>query len=224
VTNIKLVLVDNKDIFRKGLAKILENEPDIEVVCTCRTGIEAIVSVYKHQPDVILIDAELPECNSFEVMRYIHEELPETNIIVLTQSGAGNGLISAFRVGAKAYLSKDISIENLTKTITLVAEGGVVISTPMASRLLAEFNFLDEGKDMMRLITLLTKREKVVLPLVARGLTNREIATTLVISENTVKVHLRNIMGKLHAHTRQRAVSLVKGKGLLPSVTQTDTK
>ncbi|GAI95385.1 unnamed protein product, partial [marine sediment metagenome] len=108
--------------------------------------------------------------------------------------------------------------------ITFVAEGGVVVSPPMAARLLQEFTFLEEGKDPTKLITLLSKREQAVLSLVAQGFTNREIATTLVISENTVKVHLRNIMEKLHAHTRQRAVSLVGGKGLLPRVTQPDTK
>ena len=127
-------------------------------------------------------------------------------------------------MGAKAYLSKDVSIGNPIKAIILVAEGGVVISPPMGARLLQEFNFLEEGKDAAKLITLLSKREQIALSLVAQGFTNREIATTLVISENTVKVHLRNIMEKLQAHTRQQAVSLVGGKGLLPGATQTNTK
>jgi len=116
----------------------------------------------------------------------------------------------------QAYLSKDISIGSLIKAIALVAEGGVVVSPPMATRLLAEFNSLEESKDATKLIALLSKREQAVLSLVAQGFTNREIADTLVICENTVKVHLRNIMGKLHAHTRQQAVSLVRGKDLLP--------
>ena len=221
---IKLVLADKEDIFREGLAKLLESEPDIEVACTCRTGLEAVESAYKHQPDVILIDTGLPECSSVEVMQRIREGLSKTNIIVLTHSETDDDLISAARAGAKAYLSKDVSIDNLIRAIILVAAGGVVVSPPMAARLLQEFNFLDEGKDATKLITLLSKREQAVLSLVEQGFTNREIATTLLICENTVKVHLRNTMEKLHAHTRQEAVSLVGGKDLLPRVTQIDTK
>ena len=224
MAKIRLVLADKEEIFREGLAKLLESDPDIEVVCTCRTGLEAVESAHKHQPDVILIGTGLPECSDVEVVQRIHEGLSKTNIIVLTHSEADADLISATRAGAKAYLSKDVSIESLIKAIILVAEGGVVVSPPMATKLLAVFNFLEEGKDTAKLVTLLSKREQVVLSLVAQGSTNREIATTLVVSENTVKVHLRNIMEKLHAHTRQKAVNLVGGKDLLPRVTQTDTK
>ena len=224
VTKIRLVLADKEEIFREGLTKLLESELDIEVVGTCRTGLEAIECVYKHQPDIILMDIGLPKCSGVEVVHRIHEGLSKTNIIVLTHTETDANLISAIRAGAKAYLSKDVSIKSLIKAIILVAEGGVVVSHPMAVRLLQEFNFLEEGKDAAKLITLLSKREQVVLSLVAPGFTNREIATALVISENTVKVHLRTIMEKLHAHTRQQAVSLVGGKDLLSRVTQTDTK
>ena len=224
MAKVKLVLADGVEIFREGLVRLLESEPDIELVCVCSTGLEAVESAYKHQPDVIMIDLKLSDCNSIEVIQRIHERLPGTNIIVLTHSESDDDLISATRAGAKAYLSKDISTVNLIKSITLVADGKVVVSPPMATRLLQEFNFLEEGKDGAKLITLLSKREQVVLSLVAQGSTNREIATTLVISENTVKVHLRNIMEKLHAHTRQQAVSLVRGGDQLIKAINTDTK
>jgi two-component system response regulator NreC len=224
VAKIRLVLADKYEIFLEGLAKLLKSNPGIEVVCTCCTGLETVENAFKYQPDVILMDTRLLECSGIEVAQRIHEELLKTNIIMLTHSETDEDLISATRAGAKAYLSKDISIESLTKAIILVAEGGVVVSSPMAARLLQEFNFLEESKDAAKLITLLSKREQAVLSLVAQGFTNKEIATTLVICENTVKAHLRNIMEKLHANTRQQAVSLVGGKDLLPRVTQTDTK
>jgi len=214
VTKIKLLLADKSEIFREGLAKLLEREPDIEVVCACRTGLEAIERANEHQPDVILIDTELPECSGIETMKRIHERLPNTNIIVFTHSEAGADLISAVKVGARAYISKDVSLEDLIKVIALVAEHEVIVSPPMASRLLAEISFLEEYKGAAKAgdVSLLSKREQTVLSLVAQGLTNREIATSLFISEHTVKVHLRNIMGKFHAHTRQQAVVLAREK------------
>ena len=218
MAKIRLVFADKEGGFREGLARLLENEPTVELVCICGTGLEAVDSAYKHRPDVVLIDLRLSECSSVEAIQRIHEGLPKTNIIVLTHPEADDDLVSAARAGAKAYISKDISIETLVKAITLVADGGVVISAPMATRLLAEFGSLEENKDAEKLYALLSKREQTVLSLVAQGSTNREIADALLICENTVKVHLRNIMEKLHARTRQQAVSLVrKGTQLFKS-------
>ncbi len=217
MAKVKLLLADKSEIFCEGLAKLLEHEPDMEVVCACRTGLEVIERACEYQPDVILIDAELLECRGIETTQRIHERLPNTNIIVLTNSEADCDLLSAVKAGARAYISKDVSVESLIKTITLVAEGEVIVSPPMAARMLAEFNLLKELKDAAKLgdITLLSKREQAVLSLVAQGFTNREIATTLCISEHTAKVHLRNIMEKLHAHTRQQAVALTRGKAVI---------
>ncbi len=218
MTKVKLLVADRSAIFCEGLTKLLEHEPGIEVVCACRTGLEAVESANEHQPDVILIDPELGECSGIETMQRIHERLPNTNIIVLTCSKAHADFISAVKAGARAYISKDtISFENLIKTVTLVAAGEVIVSPPMAARLLAEINLLleeDKGAAKAGGVSL-SKREKAVLSLVAQGLTNREIATSLFISEHTVKVHLRNIMGKFHAHTRQQAVALAREKAVI---------
>ena len=217
MTKVKLLLAEKSEIFRDGLVKLLEHEPDIEIVCTCRTGLEAIESANEHQPDVVIIDTELCECSGIEAMQRIHERLPNTNIIVLTHSKAHADLISAVKAGARAYISKDVSLDDLIKAIVLVAGHGVVLSPPMASRLLAEINLLGEDKGVAKAggVSLLSKREQAVLSLVAQGLTNREIATSLFISEHTVKVHLRNIMGKFHAHTRQQAVALASEKAAI---------
>jgi len=224
VAKIRLVVADKREIFREGLAKLLESQPDIEVVCTCRTGLEAVESAYKYQPDVILMQIELSKLVGTEIMQRMHEELPKTSVIVLTCSKEYTDVFPAIKEGVEAYISKDVSLENLIKAIILVAEGGFVLSPPMAARLSAEFNFLEQGKDAVKLVTLLSKREQAVLSLVERGFTNREIASTLFISENTVKVHLRNLMEKLNAHTRQQAVSLIRGIDLPTSVYPKVTK
>jgi len=217
VAKVKLLLADKAEIFREGLAKLLEGKHDIEVVSQCRTGLEAVESAHKHQPDVVLMDIELSECSGIEAAQRIHERLPKTGIIMLANTEADASLISAVKAGARAYLSKDISVENLARVVILVAEGGVIVSPPMAARMLEEFNFLEEHRDVVNFasVTYLTKREKAVLSLVAQGFTNREIATSLVISESTVKVHVRNVMVKFHAHTRQQAVALARRKGAI---------
>ena len=217
MAKLKLLLADKHEIFCVGLAKLMEREPSIEVVCVCRTGLEAAESACEHQPDVILIDTELSEGSGLEAIQRIHERLPNTNIIVLTHSEADADLISAIKAGARAYISKDISVEDLIKTITLVADGEFIVSPPMAARMLAEFNLPEERKDATKLGdgTPLSKREQAVLALIAQGFTNREIATSLFISEHTVKVHVRNVMGKMKAHTRQQAVVLARGKATI---------
>jgi len=214
---IKLLLADKSEIFCEGLARLVEREPSIEIVCMCHTGVETVESACEHQPDVILIDTELSECSGIEAMQRIHERLPKTSIIVFTNSEANGDLLSAVKAGAKAYVSKNISVENLIKTITLVTDDGVIVSPPMAARLLVELKLLEKRKDAAKLGdgTLLSKREQAVLSLIAQGFTNREIATRSFISEHTVKVHARNIMGKLHAHTRQQAVALAREKGTI---------
>jgi len=113
------------------------------------------------------------------------------SILLEKSSPISEDCFPAIRAGAKAYLSKDASLENLIKAIILVAEGGFIVSPPMAARLLAGFNFLEEGKDAGKLVILLSNREQAVLSLVKQGFTNKKMAPILFISENTVKVHLR---------------------------------
>ena len=166
------------------------------------------------------MDIELSECSGFESIQRIQEKLPETKVIALTHSGEDTDLFSALRAGARAYVSKDTSLEDLIKVINLVAEGNVVISAPMTARFLDKLNPLKELKGVVKPGDefILSKREKTVLSLVAQGLTNGEIANTLYISPHTVKVHLRNIMAKLQVKNRQQAVVLAKEKDMLSDV------
>lgn len=214
---IKLLLVDDNEIFRKGLARLLQEESNLEVVDTCPCGPEAVESACRHQPDVVLTDIASSECSKTDIVQCIHQRLPKTAVIVLTQSKTNEDIISAATAGARGYISKNITPEKLVNTITRAAEGDLIISPPMSVNTLAILGSLgqQEFADELRAVAALSKREKQVLSLVAQGFTNRQIATTLVISEHTVKVHLQNVMQKLNAHTRQQAVALARRNGFI---------
>jgi len=223
---VRIVIVDEREAVRQGLAGLLGAELGFEVVSTADTVWDIIKKCGKHQPDVIFISSSLSECGGVEAICYVHEKLPKTNIIVTDDSETNGDFISAFRAGVRGYLPSNIRASSLIKAITLVAEGKFVGSPHLSARLLVLLSSLHgyNGATSEAGISPLTRRETTVLGLVKQGLTNREIATTSFISENTVKVHVRNIMEKLHAHTRQEAVVLLSGKDSLSKVTQTATK
>jgi DNA-binding NarL/FixJ family response regulator len=226
VVKIRLVIVDKREVVRQGLARLLEAEPNFEVVNTADTAWDIVERWGEHQPDVIFISSSLSECGGTEAISYVHERLPRANIIVTTDCDTNEDLITIAGAGVRAYLCSEIRADSLIKAITLVAEGKFVASPQMSARLLAMFDSFRGrgGAASLEGIPLLTRREKAVLDLVRQGLTNREIAAALFISENTVKVHLRNIMEKLHAHTRQEAVALLTADDLLSKVTQAGIK
>jgi DNA-binding NarL/FixJ family response regulator len=217
-----LLLVDKREIFREGLSCLLASQPDIEVVVACGSGTEAIEKVSRLQPDVIILDTEI-EDGSPDVVCRIRKSLPNSaQILMLTHSEEHRDLFDALKCGARGYLTKDATIGDLVKAVNVIAEGGVIISPPMASKMLQEFNSLNTaGETKPADYELqLTKREKEVLTLIGGGATNREIANTLSIAENTVKVHLRNIMEKLHVQSRLQAALMARGKGFDGEVTK----
>ena len=218
---IKVLLVDKSEIFLEGLVNVLQHESNIKVVGICHTGLEANRSACKHQPDVVMMDTELSECCGIDIIQLIHTRLPTVNIIVLTSSETDADFICCIKAGARAYISKSCSTANLIRAINLIANGGVVISPPMAARMLEEFTLLEKYKETAKLegCDTLSEREQTVLSLVAQGFPNKSIATTLFISEQTVKVHMRNIMVKLHAHNRQQAVILARANDRITQVT-----
>lgn len=221
MNKIKVILVDKRELFRQGLAKILEGELSVHLEATCSCGLEGIEKAGELKPDVILLDTELSDCSYLEVTRRIHEVSSQTRIIVLTHSETAKDLFSALRMGIRGYVSKDTKVEDLAKTITLVHEGKIVVSPPMSDTLLDHFSQFTLPYEVVggKQVFNLSSREIEILNLAAKGASNQEIADSLFITKNTVKVHMRRIMQKLSVHNRRRAVALIMEKGMIPQVT-----
>ncbi|MBW3577514.1 MAG: response regulator transcription factor [Actinobacteria bacterium] len=187
---------------------VLEDEEDIEVVGEAGDGADAVALTSETVPDVVVMDVRMPEVSGIDATAQIKEELPHTKILMLTISDEEDDLYEAIKAGANGYLLKEISIDEVGDAVRSVHGGQSLISPSMASKLLDEFAAMvkkEEDKEQVP-APRLTPREMEVLQHVAQGMNNRQIAKALFISENTVKNHVRNILEKLHLHSRMEAV------------------
>jgi DNA-binding NarL/FixJ family response regulator len=205
---IRILVVDDHALFRRGLEMVLAQEPDLELVGEAADGAEAVQKAADLLPDIVLLDVRMPRRGGIEACAAIKEVAPSAKIVMLTMSDEEADLYDAIKAGANGYLLKEISIDEVASGIRAVHEGQSLISPSMASKLLSEFASMVKKTDRRDQVPLprLTERELQVLKLVARGLNNREIARQLFISENTVKNHVRNILEKLQLHSRLEAV------------------
>ncbi|HVL33290.1 MAG TPA: response regulator transcription factor [Actinomycetota bacterium] len=205
---IRVLIADDHALFRRGIVIVLEQETDIVVVGEAGDGTEAVQIVQETMPDVVLMDVRMPRRGGIESTQQIKEVAPHTKILMLTISDEEADLYDAIKAGASGYLLKEISIEEVADAIRAVNAGQSMISPSMASKLLTEFATIVKKTDEKPVATQprLTDREMEVLKLVAKGRNNRDIAKELFISENTVKNHIRNILEKLHLHSRMQAV------------------
>ncbi|HWH32449.1 MAG TPA: response regulator transcription factor [Egibacteraceae bacterium] len=205
---IRVLVADDHALFRRGLEMVLESEPDIEVVGEANDGQQAVRLAIEHIPDIVLMDVRMPGGGGIEACRAIKEAAPSVKILMLTISDEEEDLYEAIKAGANGYLLKEISIEEVADAIRSVNGGQSLISPSMASKLLNEFASMAKKEEQKTQVAAprLTDREMEVLTLVAQGLNNRDIAKELFISENTVKNHVRNILEKLHLHSRMEAV------------------
>jgi two-component system NarL family response regulator len=213
---IRVLVADDNELFRAGLISLLSECQSINVVGQARDGYQAIEKTHILRPDVILMDIRMPRMDGVMATERIKAEHPEVHIAMLTVSEDDEALFSAVRSGARSYLAKSISLQDLESALQTIASGGTVVSPHLAHRLLEEFARLaKDTKAPARETEQLTVREHEVLELVARGASNKEIAARLVIAENTVKVHLRNILDKLQLRNRQQAAALAVQEGLV---------
>jgi len=215
---LRVLVVDDHALFRRGIVTVLANQDNINVVGEAVNGLEAIAKAEELAPDVILMDLNMPQCSGLEATQALQAQALQAKILVLTVSDNEADLFAAIKFGATGYILKNTEPEELVQAIYHIAQGGVIISPVMATKLLAEFRDASTGartestnneKDNM------SPREDEVLQLVAQGATNKEIADSLFISENTVKTHLRNIMDKLHLANRSQAAAYAVKRGLV---------
>lgn len=213
---LRILLVDDHTLFRCGLAALLDQRPDFQVVGEAGNGLEAVDAARQTVPDVILMDVHMPKCDGLQAMSLIKREMPHVRVIMLTVSDHDADLFAAIKQGADGYLLKDLEPGQLFEQLEGARRGEAAITGAIATKILQEFRQPAEGPaPAPETGEALTVREIEVLQWIAEGATNRQIAEALFITENTVKIHLRNILEKLHLQNRIQAAVYAVRKGLV---------
>jgi DNA-binding NarL/FixJ family response regulator len=214
---LKVLLADDKEVFREGLARLLEEQGYIEVVSQCANGKQAIKDVKETEPNVALIGSNISDCGSNEATRDIKKSSPQAKVAIFTDSEDERELFSAIESGATGYIQKDTKVEDLIKSIDLIGKGEVVVSPPLAEKLVGKFASMKQKE--AEETAGLTAREVEITKLLAKGLTNKEMAETLFVTENTVKVHVKNILEKLKLRNRQQLAAYAVQQRLVTEIT-----
>ena len=216
MSKIRVLLVETWEIFCGGLLKLLQSESSINVVSVSNKVSQAVKATRAHKPDVVITDIQSSKGSSVELIQHIHEVMPDAHIIVLTHSTKMADFFSAVKAGATGYISKSSSYKSIVKIIAFAAEGKLIIDPPVAEIVIRGFKILDEYRHgaQLNFLNTLSKQERAVLALMAHGATNSEIGSALFITKNTVKIHVHNIMHKLHAHHRLAAMACAIEDGM----------
>jgi two-component system nitrate/nitrite response regulator NarL len=216
-TPIRILLVDDQPLFRRAIATLISEQPDMVVVGEAENGIDAVEQAHALDPDLVVLDVEMPVLNGVDAVRLIHDQMPRIKVVMLTVSESEDFLFEALRNGADGYLLKDLRPEQLYDMLRSVMRDETPLSPAIAGRLLAEFR----DRPAVRAAPApqpagpaLTRREIEILQLVSEGLSNKEIGTRLTITEGTVKNHVHNALEKLQLENRIQAATYVVRLGL----------
>ncbi|OUA58054.1 response regulator [Bacillus thuringiensis] len=213
---IKVLLVDDHTVVLKGLAFFLSTQEDLELVGEANNGKEALVKVGETNPDVILMDLYMPEMDGVEATAYIKKEYPNVKIIVLTSFSDQAHVLPALRAGASGYILKDVEPDQLVEAIRSAYKGNIQLHPDIANALLSQTLPVEEKEEESSIqVDVLTARENEVLQLLAKGMSNKEIASVLVITEKTVKAHVSSILSKLNLSDRTQAALYAVKNGIV---------
>jgi DNA-binding NarL/FixJ family response regulator len=203
---IRVVLIDDQTLVRRGIRSLLELAGDVTIVAEAADGEDGLAAIAREKPDVVLLDVRMPKKNGLDVLRELQSAGPAPPVILLTTFDDDEVLLAGVRAGARGYLLKDVSLEQLTEAIRTVAAGGTLIRPAITERVLRGLEHVRRDFDALSPPDPLTKREVEILRLMAGGYSNREIAEALGTAEGTVKNHASSILSKLGVRDRTRAV------------------
>jgi DNA-binding NarL/FixJ family response regulator len=211
---IRVAVVDDQRLFTKGLSGLVDMLPDVEVVGIAYDGEEAVALCRETEPDVVLMDISMPKMDGISATREIRSLLPQTAVIILTAHEEDEQVFEGIKAGAQGYLLKDAELEDLSRAIRTVHTGDTIIAPDLAQKMLNTFES-SKISGSSRLIPPLTERELEVIRALAQGMSDRQIANSLGISEKTVRNHTSNIYRKLHIFDRTQAVIYAIREGVI---------
>lgn len=212
---LRILLVDDHLLFRKGLIRLLDAQPDFDVVGEAQDGLEAIEKTRQLRPEVVLMDIRMPNCDGLEATRRIKAQMPDVKVVMLTVSDNEQDLARAVQYGADGYLLKDLQPEELFEQLRRVGQGEAPLSRGMTGKLFNQLSRRSRPVAESKASGVLSERECEVLTLVVEGFTNHQIGDELGIARNTVKNHLRSIYAKLSVNNRTQAAAYAVGHGLV---------
>jgi len=213
---IRILLVDDHSLFRSGIKSLLESQQGFEVVGEASDGLEGVKRAKQLKPDVVLLDLHMPGTSGLEALQMITEDVPNTEVLMLTVSEDGQDLMQALRNGARGYLLKNIEIDFLVDSIHRAVKGESVMSPQMSAALIDAVRQPVVEKEAEEKTVRLTPRESEIIIMLARGESNKSIARILDLAESTVKIHVQGILRKLNITSRVQAAVYAVENGLMP--------